>query len=62
VPIGVPTDFKDKFLELKREVEVFLERLYSFFNIQAVELTPRATVLKGLIDGLEIKIAKYVFQ
>jgi hypothetical protein len=49
-------------LELKRDVENFLERFYNFLNIQGVTLTPRAIVLKGLIDGLETKIAEYVFQ
>jgi len=56
-PVGVPVDFKDKFLELKRNVENFQERFYKYLNQQGITLTQKANNLKDLIDGLETKIA-----
>lgn len=62
MPLGIPVDFKDKFLELKRNVENYQEKFYKYLNDQGTKLTPGANLLKGLIDGLETKIAEYVFQ
>lgn len=61
-PIGIPVDFKDEFLKLKRDVEDFQIRFNKYLDEQDTRLNQRAQELKAAIDELEEVIRGYVFQ
>ncbi|KAF8813173.1 hypothetical protein BYT27DRAFT_7181670, partial [Phlegmacium glaucopus] len=52
-PVGIPVDFKDKFLDLKRKVENFQKRFNTYFDEHKVELEQQATILTDAITSLQ---------
>ncbi|KAF8801916.1 hypothetical protein BYT27DRAFT_7197625 [Phlegmacium glaucopus] len=52
-PVGIPIDFKDKFLDLKRKVDDFQTRFNAYLDEQNVELGQQATILTDAITSLQ---------
>ncbi|KAF8801908.1 hypothetical protein BYT27DRAFT_7197611 [Phlegmacium glaucopus] len=56
-PTGIPIDFKDKFLDLRRKVEDFQKRFNTYLDEQEIELERQATILNDDITSLKADLA-----